>query len=300
MQENVTSSGSFDIEIEGGFISPLFATETTAVGDRIAVLREPLIVIHDEVLSNRWIIQSLAEHALNSGKALLFIGSGVKGDALQSLVSNVNQGGHSFAAVKVSACGAARQLVLEDIATVTGGIVLNENLGFQLEHLTTPWRRDLVIGGAKMVRIEKTKTNIFGGGGRPLRAKNATQVGVGGASSDPVIVPDDESTRMGTEKPCERAPHVFRRASTELVRKTIRAVYIHAQKRRMKPPNLKEIANPVQQILQPDRYHAAAKRIQEIASEKPLAKFRGKTGQRVNGSFLPFSLEGYEKSGLES
>ena len=67
----------------------------------------------------------------------------------------------------------------------------------------------------------------------------------------------------------------------------------------MKPPNLKEIANPVQQILH-DRYHATAKRIQEIASEKPLAKFRGKTGQRVNGSFLPFSLEGYEKSGTES
>ena len=64
MQENVTSSGSFDMEIEGGFISPLFATETTAVGDRIAVLREPLIVIHDEVLWDMWIIQSLAEHAL--------------------------------------------------------------------------------------------------------------------------------------------------------------------------------------------------------------------------------------------
>ena len=185
------------------------------------MLREPLIVINDEVLSNRWILQSLAEHALESRKALLFIGAGVKGDALQSLVLNVNRGGYSFAAVKVSACGAARQLVLEDIATVTGGIVLNENLGFQLEHLTIPWRRDLVIGGAKMVRIDKTKTNIFGGGGRPLRAKNATQVAVGGSVPDPVIGPDDESARMGTEKPCDRAPHTFRPASTELVRKTM-------------------------------------------------------------------------------
>ncbi len=300
MQENGTSSGSLDMEIEGGFISPLFATETTAVGDRIAVLREPLIVIHDEVLSNTGIVQSLAQHALESGKALLFIGAGVTGDALQCLVLNVNRGGYPFAAVKVSACGAARQLILEDIATVTGGMVLNENLGFQLEHLTTRWRRDLVLGGAKMVRIEKTKTNIFGGGGRPLMAKNATQVGIGGASRDPAIVPDDESARMAPEKPCERAPHIFHRASTELVHDTIRAVYIHARNRGMKPPNLKEIANPVQQILHRDRYDATATRIQEIASEKPLAEFRGKTGQRVNRSFLPFSLEGYEKSGLES
>ena len=212
----------------------------------------------------------------------------------------MNRGGHPFAAIKVSACGAARQLILEDIATVTGGIVLNENLGFQLEHLTTPWRRDLVLGGAKMVRIEKTKTNIFGGHGRPLRAKNATQVEIGGASSDPVIMPNNELARMGPEQPCDHAPAIFSPASTESIRETIRAVYIHARKRGMKPPNLKEVANPVQQILQRDRYDASAKRIQEIASEKLLAEFRGKTGHRVNRSLLPFSLEGYEKSGLES
>jgi hypothetical protein len=98
----------------------------------------------------------------------------------------------------------------------------------------------------------------------------------------------------------EGPPETLRTAPIELIRGVVGDVYAHAQKRGMKPPNLREIAKPVQQVLERDQYCASAKQIQGIASEKRFTLFRRKPGPRVNRTLLPFSLEGWKKSGGES
>jgi hypothetical protein len=186
MQQNVARFSAPDIEVDGGYISPFFATETADDGDKVAVLLEPLIAIHAQALSNGSEIARLAEHAVQSRKALLLIGAGIEGDALESLVVNVDRGGYPFAAVKISGCIPGCRLKMDDIATVTGGLVLDESLGVRIDSLTTQ-QMNSVLGSARMVRIEESNTVIFGGGGRPLTAKPDAQTGIDGGSLAEVI-----------------------------------------------------------------------------------------------------------------
>jgi hypothetical protein len=154
-----------DLEVDGGYMSPIFSNETDQQGGKIAVLRDARIVIHDSVLSDGSDILPLLEYAVQFRKSLLFIGGGVKDDALQLLVINAHAGRRPFAAVRISGCQTSPLLVMDDIAVATGGMVLNEDLGYGVRHLATLRRIDLVLGSAKVVRIDKAKTAIFGGAG---------------------------------------------------------------------------------------------------------------------------------------
>ena len=95
------------------------------------------------------------------------------------------------------------------------------------------------------------------------------------------------------------APAPMKCAPDACTRRTILEVYGHAQRHGMKPPNLKEIARPVQEILRREGYHAFAKRVETIAGEPSLSGWRRKSGKRVNGTLRAFSLEGWKKAGVE-
>ena len=88
-------------------------------------------------------------------------------------------------------------------------------------------------------------------------------------------------------------------ASEDAIRWAIREIYTHAQTCGLKPPNLKQIAKPVQDILKREERHASAKRIETIAGEPSFAACRRDPGKRVNGTFPAFTLEGWKKSGVE-
>lgn len=96
------------------------------------------------------------------------------------------------------------------------------------------------------------------------------------------------------------APAPMKHVPVECIQWAILEVYEHAQRHGMKPPNLKEIASPVQKILKCEGYHPSAKSVETIAGEPRFGVYRRKPGKRVNGTFLPFSLEGWKKSGVES
>ena len=174
--------GTLDMEISDGYLSPLFATETSDDGDKMALLDKAIVVIHEDPLSRTTEFEALMEYAIASGSALLLIGGGVQGTALEGLVLNVVRGGRPFAAVQVSGSGAFRRMILEEIATLTGGEVIDRNLGCDLSDFGSNNNRrirETVLGTARRVLIRKNTTKIIGGGGRPHRAGKATASAMG-------------------------------------------------------------------------------------------------------------------------
>ena len=268
-----------DFEIDGGYISPLFATETSDHGARIAVLADPIVVIHGRPFSSCFEIMHLLEYAFEAKRALVFIGAGLTDSALGNLVANADQGGHRFAAVRVPDHDGSRRTKLKEIATVTGGLVIDEDLGIEIGQITTPRTRDLVLGSAKRVQIAENKTIISAGGGRPV-SESTTQ------AAERVTFPPAAVTLKPAPEPC--------------IRRAVCEVYKHAKQNGMKPPNLKEIPVPVQEVLRFDGQSASANKIQQIAGENCFSGARLKPGKRVNGSLSPFSLEGRKKAGVES
>lgn len=190
------SLGALQMHLDGGYISRFFVTEVADDGEEIAVLEDPLILVVEEKLSSLERMLPLLESIVQSGQPLLIIGGGVEGHALNTLVWNKTRGGLKGAAVEVLCCADQRRAILKDIARLTGGILVERNLGIGLENINVS-----MLGKAKKVRIEENKTVILGGAGRPLRPKAAASTWGGEASpaekQPPESTPEAPRRRRG-------------------------------------------------------------------------------------------------------
>ena len=145
------------MQFDRGYLSPYFVTNP----DRMeAVLEEPLILIHEKKISAMRDLLPLLEQVANQGRQLLIIAEDVEGDALATLVVNRLRGTIKVCAVKAPAFGDRRKAILEDIATLTGGRVITEELGIKLESVTV---EDL--GRAKRIIVDKENTTLVEGAG---------------------------------------------------------------------------------------------------------------------------------------
>jgi chaperonin GroEL len=146
------------MQFDRGYISPYFVTNAEKMR---AELEDPYILIHEKKLSGLQPMLPLLESIVQSGKPLLIIAEDVEGEALATLVVNRLRGGLKVAAVKAPGFGDRRKAMLQDIAILTGGTMISEDLGIKLESVTTN-----MLGHAKRVRIEKENTTIVNGGGK--------------------------------------------------------------------------------------------------------------------------------------
>jgi chaperonin GroEL len=146
------------MQFDRGYISPYFITNA----DKMLVeLDEPYILIHEKKLSSLQPMLPLLEAVVQAGRPLLIIAEEVEGEALATLVVNKLRGGLKVAAVKAPGFGDRRKAMLEDLAIVTGGQVISEDLGIKLENVKIN-----MLGTAKKVRIDKDNTTIIDGAGK--------------------------------------------------------------------------------------------------------------------------------------
>ncbi len=145
------------MQFDRGYLSPYFITNAEKM---VADLEDVLILLHEKKLSGLQSLLPLLEAVVQSGKPLLIISEDVEGEALATLVVNKLRGGLKVAAVKAPGFGDRRKAMLEDIATLTGGQMISEDLGIKLENVTVA-----MLGKAKKVVIEKEKTTIVDGAG---------------------------------------------------------------------------------------------------------------------------------------
>ncbi len=146
------------MQFDRGYLSPYFVTNAEKM---VAELDDPYILLHEKKLSGLQAILPMLEAVVQSGKPLLIISEDVEGEALATLVVNKLRGGLKVAAVKAPGFGDRRKAMLEDIASLTGGQVISEDLGIKLENVTLD-----MLGTAKKVRIDKDSTTIIDGAGK--------------------------------------------------------------------------------------------------------------------------------------
>jgi chaperonin GroEL len=146
------------MQFDRGYVSPYFVTNAEKM---VAELEDPYILLHEKKLSSLQSLLPLLEAVVQSGKPLLIVAEDVEGEALATLVVNKLRGGLKVAAVKAPGFGDRRKAMLEDIAILTGGQVISEDLGIKLENVTLD-----MLGRAKRVRVEKENTTIIDGAGR--------------------------------------------------------------------------------------------------------------------------------------
>jgi chaperonin GroEL len=135
------------MQFDRGYLSPYFITNAEKM---IAELEDAYILIHEKKLSSLQAMLPLLEAVVQTGKPLLIVAEDIEGEALATLVVNKLRGGLKVAAVKAPGFGDRRKAMLEDIAILTGGQMIAEDLGIKLENVTLD-----MLGKAKKVRIEK-------------------------------------------------------------------------------------------------------------------------------------------------
>src|SRR4051794_17682607 len=146
------------MQFDRGYVSPYFITNAEKM---IAELENPYILIFEKKLSQLQPMLPLLEAVVQSGRPLVIVAEDVEGEALATLVVNKLRGGLKIAAVKAPGFGDRRKAMLEDIAILTGGQVISEDLGIKLETVTLA-----MLGKAKLIKIEKENTTIVEGGGQ--------------------------------------------------------------------------------------------------------------------------------------
>jgi chaperonin GroEL len=146
------------MQFDRGYISPYFVTNAEKM---LAELEDAYILLHEKKLSGLQSMLPVLEAVVQSGKPLVIIAEDVEGEAIATLVVNKLRGGLKVAAVKAPGFGDRRKAMLEDIAILTGGQLISEDLGIKLENVTTA-----MLGRAKKVIIEKEKTTIVNGAGK--------------------------------------------------------------------------------------------------------------------------------------
>src|ERR1700709_1245074 len=145
------------MQFDRGYVSPYFITNAEKM---TAEMDQPYILIHEKKLSGLQPMLPLLESIVQSGRPLVIIAEDVEGEALATLVVNKLRGGLKVAAVKAPGFGDRRKAMLEDIAVLTGGQVISEDLGIKLENVTLA-----MLGQAKRVLIEKENTTVIEGAG---------------------------------------------------------------------------------------------------------------------------------------
>ena len=146
------------MQFDRGYISPYFITDANKM---VAELEDPYILIHEKKLATLQPLLPLLEAVVQSAKPLLIIAEEVEGEALATLVVNKLRGGLKVAAVKAPGFGDRRKAMLEDIAVLTSGEMISEDLGIKLENVTLN-----MLGRAKRIRVEKENTTIIDGAGK--------------------------------------------------------------------------------------------------------------------------------------
>jgi chaperonin GroEL len=146
------------MQFDRGYLSPYFVTNAEKM---VAELEDPYILIHEKKLSNLQQLLPVLEAVVQTGRPLLIIAEEVEGEALATLVVNKLRGGLKVAAVKAPGFGDRRKAMLEDIAVLTGGQTISEDLGIKLENVTLD-----MLGRAKRVSITKDDTTIVDGNGK--------------------------------------------------------------------------------------------------------------------------------------
>ena len=146
------------MQFDRGYVSPYFVTNA----EKMKVeLEDPYVLIHEKKLTGLQTMLPLLEAVVQTGKPLLIVAEDVEGEALATLVVNKLRGGLKVAAVKAPGFGDRRKAMLEDIAVLTGGTAISEDLGIKLENVTLQ-----ILGRAKKVVIEKENTTIVEGAGK--------------------------------------------------------------------------------------------------------------------------------------
>src|SRR5476651_2377785 len=146
------------MQFDRGYISPYFITNADKM---VAELDEPHILIHEKKLTSLQPLLPILEAVVQSGRPLLIIAEEIEGEALATLVVNKLRGGLKVCAVKAPGFGDRRKAMLEDIAAVTGGTVISEDIGIKLENVKIN-----MLGTAKKVRVDKENTTIVDGAGK--------------------------------------------------------------------------------------------------------------------------------------
>ena len=146
------------MQFDRGYISPYFVTNAEKM---LVELEEPYILLHEKKVSGLQTMLPLLEAVAQSGRPLLILAEDVEGDVLATLVVNKLRGGLKIAAVKAPGFGDRRKAMLEDIAVLTGGQVISEDLGIKLENVTLD-----MLGTAKKITITKEETTIVNGAGK--------------------------------------------------------------------------------------------------------------------------------------
>src|ERR1700678_4190996 len=161
IEEAKTAETELDVvegmQFDRGYLSPYFVTNAEKM---LAELEDPYILIHEKKLSSLQPMLPVLEAVVQTGKPLLIIAEDIEGEALATLVVNKLRGGLKVAAVKAPGFGDRRKAMLEDIAILTSGTLIAEDLGIKLENVTIQ-----MLGRAKRVRIEKENTTIINGVG---------------------------------------------------------------------------------------------------------------------------------------
>ncbi|MEM7634237.1 MAG: chaperonin GroEL [Pseudomonadota bacterium] len=162
VEEAKTAETELDVvegmQFDRGYLSPYFITNADKM---VTEMEDPYILLHEKKLSNLQAILPLLEATVQSSRPLLIIAEDVEGEALATLVVNKLRGGLKVAAVKAPGFGDRRKAMLEDIAVLTGGQVISEDLGIKLENVTLD-----MLGRAKRVSIDKENTTIVDGSGK--------------------------------------------------------------------------------------------------------------------------------------
>ncbi|USU08305.1 chaperonin GroEL [Sphingomonadaceae bacterium OTU29MARTA1] len=155
------------MQFDRGYLSPYFITNPEKMTVELA---DPYILIHEKKLSNLQAMLPILEAVVQSGRPLLIIAEDIEGEALATLVVNKLRGGLKVAAVKAPGFGDRRKAMLEDIAILTKGEMISEDLGIKLENVTVG-----MLGTAKRVTIDKDNTTIIDGAGEADSIKGRTE-----------------------------------------------------------------------------------------------------------------------------
>ena len=181
------------MQFDRGYVSPYFITNAEKM---IAEMDQPYILIHEKKLSGLQPMLPLLESVVQSGRPLVIIAEDVEGEALATLVVNKLRGGLKVAAVKAPGFGDRRKAMLEDIAILTGGTVISEDLGIKLEN-----GKITDLGKAKKILIEKENTTIVDGAG--------DKAGIEGRISQLKAQIEDTTSDYDKEKLQERDRHAL-------------------------------------------------------------------------------------------
>jgi chaperonin GroEL len=162
VEEAKTAETELDVvegmQFDRGYLSPYFITNADKM---VAELEDAYILLHEKKLSGLQAMLPVLEAVVQTSRPLMIIAEDIEGEALATLVVNKLRGGLKVAAVKAPGFGDRRKAMLEDIATLTGGQVISEDLGIKLENVTLD-----MLGRAKRIRVEKENTTIVDGSGK--------------------------------------------------------------------------------------------------------------------------------------